>query len=70
LERKEAVTLLKELAHQLQLSPNMVIIESQKADHYQLKIKGEYSYEEIKLFLKNKGYSYEINKDYLIIYKT
>jgi hypothetical protein len=67
LERKEAVALLKELGNQLFVSPRMVLIECRKVDGCQLKIRGEYSYEEIELFLKNRGYSYEINEDYLTI---
>jgi hypothetical protein len=70
LERKEAVALLKEIGNQLLVSPRTVLIECRKADDCQLKIKGEYINEEIKLFLKNRGYTYEVNKDYLIIYKS
>jgi hypothetical protein len=70
LQRKEAVALIKELDNnQLLVSPNMVIIENQKAGHYQIKIKGEYNYKEIEIFLKNREYSYKISNDYLIIYK-
>ena len=68
MNRKEAIALLVELGtHQL-VSPNFVILEQRKIDNYQLKIKGNYNFKEIELFLKNKFCLEEIN-NYLVIFK-
>jgi len=64
--REESVTLLKELgAHQL-VSPIVVSIEQGLKDICQLKIKGDYDLQEMKIFLKDKFLVEEI-KDYILI---
>jgi len=66
MNRKEAVTLLKELGSKCLVQPTFVIIEHRNPDNYQLKIKGDYNLQEIGIFLKNR-FSIEENKNYLII---
>jgi hypothetical protein len=67
-KREESSALLKELATQQLVSPSFVIIERRLPDTYQLKIKGDYDLQEVKLFLKNK-FSVEENKDYIVIFE-
>ena len=69
MQRKEAVALLTELVAKGYVQPNLVSIDQRKPDSYQLKIKGNYDYSQIGLFLKNTVFSCEENKDYLIIFK-
>jgi hypothetical protein len=69
LDRKVTVALLKELGAEHLVQPLMVLVEQRKPDNYQLKIKGDYNTQEIELFLKNRGFSFEENNDYLIIFK-
>ena len=66
MNREESVSLLRELgAHQL-VSPIVVSIEHRFPDIYQLKIKGDYDLQAMRVFLKNK-FSVEENKDYIVI---
>jgi len=67
LDRKEATALLKELGAEHLVQPLMVLVDQKKPDNCQLKIKGEYNSKEIQVFLKNRGFSYQENNDYLII---
>ncbi len=68
LERKEAIALLVELGSYQLVSPDFVILEQRKLDRYQLKIKGNYNFKEIGLFVKNRFSLKEVN-NYLVIYK-
>ena len=67
LDRKEATALLKELDAEHLVQPLMVLVDQRKPDNCLLKIKGEYDRKEIQVFLKNRGFSYEENNNYLII---
>ena len=67
--RQEAIALLKELGDGGLIQPLFVIIEKQTKDKFQLKIKGSYDINQIDSFLKNRGFTYERSKDYLIIFK-
>ncbi len=68
LDRKEAIALLFELGSYQLVSPDVVILEPRKLDRYQLKIKGDYNFNEIGLFLKSKFCLKEVN-NYLVIFK-
>jgi hypothetical protein len=64
--REESVSLLRELGvHQL-VSPIVVSIGHRFPDIYQLKIKGDYYLQAMRVFLKNK-FLVEENKDYIVI---
>jgi hypothetical protein len=67
MNRKEAIALLSELGTNQLVNPNFVLIEERRPHVYQLKIKGDYCLQEIKLFLKNM-FSITENNNYLIIY--
>jgi hypothetical protein len=67
MNRKEAIALLSELGNSQLVYPNFVILEQRKTDNYQLKIKGNYNFQEIGNFLKNR-FSIEEIKNFLIIY--
>ena len=69
LDRKEAVAFLKELGDRELVQSIMVIIQQRPLDKCQLEIKGEYDPKQIEIFLKGRGFSYEENKDYLIVSK-
>ena len=69
MDRREAVALLKELGTEHLIQPSLVLIKQRTPDSYQLEIKGNYDSQRIEEFLNNKGFSYEENKDYLIIFK-
>lgn len=69
MDRKEAVALFTQLVTNGHVQPNLVSIEQKKPGKCQLRIKGNYDYSKIELFLKGKGYSYEECKEYLIIFK-
>jgi hypothetical protein len=69
LERKEAVALLKELGDKEHFEPLVVLVEQRKTNSYQLKIKGDYDLQLVSEFLKNRGFSYEENENYLLIFK-
>jgi hypothetical protein len=45
----------------------LVLVEQRKPEEFQLQIKGRYDYQEIEIFLKDRGFSIEENMDYLII---
>jgi hypothetical protein len=64
--REESVALLKELGDHQLVSPIVVSIEHGLPDAYQLKIKGDYDIQEMRVFLKNK-FLVEENKDYIVI---
>jgi hypothetical protein len=67
MHRKEAIALLSELGANQLVNPNLVILEQSKPDNYKLKIKGNYNFKEIEVFLKNR-FSIEEIKNFLIIY--
>jgi len=60
---------LKELGIEHLIQPSLVLIEQRKPDRFQLQINGVYDRPHVEVFLKNRGYSYEENQDYLIIFK-
>ena len=66
MKREESVALLKELGTRKIVSPIVVSIERKLPDTYQLKIKGDYDLQAMKMFLKDK-FSVEENKDYIVI---
>ena len=68
-DRKTAVALFKELCDKELFQPLMVVIEQRNADNYQLMVKGEYDVQQIELFLKGRGFSFEVYKNYLIIFE-
>ena len=71
LNRKEAITLLKELVAKNLVEPSYVSIDQRNQNRYQLKIKCNYYQEDIMQFAKNNGLFIEADKDqkYLVIYK-
>lgn len=69
MNRKEAVALFTDLVANGHVQPHLVLIEQKNPDKCQLKIKGDYDCQQIEIFLKDRGFSYEENKDYLIIFK-
>jgi len=69
LERKEAVALLKELGAEHLIQPSSVLIRQNTPDNYQLRIKGDYDRPLLEAFLKSRGFSYEENQDYFVIFK-
>lgn len=68
--RREAIALLKEVGNHELVQPTMVVVQQEKSDRYQLKIKGEYDTILIQKFLNNRRFSYKIQQDYLIIFKS
>jgi hypothetical protein len=68
-DRKTAVSLFKELCDKEFFEPLMVVIEQRNEDNYQLMVKGEYDVQQIELFLKGRGFSLEVCKNYLVIFK-
>jgi len=68
LDRREAVSLLKELGTEHLIQPSSVLIKQRTPNCYQLMIKGDYDLKEIELFLTNRNYCLEEKKDYLIIF--
>ncbi len=68
MQRKDAIALFTELVAKGYVQPNLVSIEQKKQDKFQLKIRGSYDSKPIELFIKNKGFLIEENKDYLIIF--
>jgi hypothetical protein len=67
--RKEAIALLRELGSCHLVNPNLVIIEQREPDKYGLQIRGDFNRQAIVFFLKNRNLSFEMNNDYLIIFK-
>jgi hypothetical protein len=67
MNRREAITLLRELGANQLVCPSYVILEQRKTDNYQLKIGGSYHFQEIGNFLKNR-FSIEEIRNSLIIY--
>ena len=68
MDREDAVALLKELGTRQLIQPSLVLIEKRNNDSYQLKIKGNYYLESVEAFLSSRGFSYEENKEYLVIF--
>ena len=69
MQRKEIVALFTQLIANGYVQPNLVSIEQRKPDKFQLKIRGYDYSREFGLFLNKKGFSYEENEGYLIIFK-
>jgi len=67
--RKEAIAILSELGSNQLVNPKLVIIEQREPDNYGLQIRGDYNRQLIVTFLKKKRLSFEMNNDYLIIFK-
>jgi hypothetical protein len=68
MKRAEAVGLLKELVAEQLIQPSLVLIEQRSPDGYQLQIKGNYNFQEIEMFVKDR-FSLEECKGYLIFNK-
>lgn len=68
MDRKEAIALLFELGTCQLINPCLVVLEQNKPDKYQLKIKGDYSFRDVAVFLKNRFCLKEVN-NYLVIFK-
>jgi hypothetical protein len=68
MKRTEAVALLKELGAEELIRPSLVLIEKRSSDGYQLQIKGDYNFQEIEMFVKNRFFLEE-SKGYLIFDK-
>lgn len=68
MNRKEAIALLVELGSNQLVNPDYVVLEEINPDIYQLKIKGNYTLQEIGSFLKDRFLLKEIN-GFLIIFK-
>ena len=69
MNRKEAIAILSELGSNQLVNPKLVIIEQREPDNYGLQIRGDYNRQLIVTFLKKKRLSFEMNNDYLIIFK-
>ena len=69
MKREEAVAILKELESEHLIQPSLVHLQRRTPDQYQLQMKGNFNCQEIDAFLRNRGFSCEENKDYLIIFK-
>jgi len=69
LERKAAVSLIKELGFWRLIKPFFVLIQRNEPNSYELQIKGYFSNEEIEEFLGNRGLEFEQHEDFLIISK-
>ena len=54
MKRTEAVALLKELGAEQLIQPTLVLIEQRSSDGYQLQIKGNYNFQEIETFVKDR----------------
>lgn len=67
MKRTEAVALLKELGAEQLIQPSLILIQ-QSPDGYQLQIKGNYNFQEIETFVKDRFFLEE-NKGYLIFNK-
>jgi hypothetical protein len=65
MKRTEAVALLKELGAEKLIQPTLVLIEQRNSDGYQLQIKGNYNFQEIETFVKDR-FLLEENKGYLV----
>ncbi len=66
MKREEAVALLKELGSERLIQPSLVLLEQKCPDSYELKIKGDYNLQEIRVFLNNRFLTEEF-KNYLVI---
>jgi hypothetical protein len=66
MKRAEAVALLKELGLAQLIQPSFVLIEQRFPDVYQLRIKGNYDFQEIGLFFNNR-FLIEEFENYLVI---
>ncbi|MGD0644795.1 MAG: hypothetical protein ABSA75_07810 [Candidatus Bathyarchaeia archaeon] len=68
MKRTEAICLLKELVAEQLIQPSLVLIEQKSPDGYQLQIKGDYDFQQIEMFVKDR-FSLEESKGYLILFK-
>ena len=69
MKRTEAVALLKELEAEQLIQPTLVLIEQRCPDRFQLQIRGDFNRQQIEIFLKKRHFSFEMNNDYLVIFK-
>jgi len=67
MKREEAVAILKELSSAHLIQPSLVLIQQKEPDKYQLKVKGDFSCQDIEIFLKGRGFSCEENNNHLVI---
>jgi len=65
MKRTEAVGLLKELVAEQLIQPYLVLIKQRSPDAYELQIKGNYNFQEIEMFVKNR-FALEECRGYLI----
>jgi hypothetical protein len=63
LDRKEAISLFTELVAHGLVTPSYVCIEQRKPDRHQLKIKGDYDFYAISIFVQAKNLVAEEDKD-------
>ena len=68
MKREEVVALLKELVAERLIQPSLVLVEQRSPDRYQLQIKGNYNFQQIEMFVKNR-FTLEESKGYLILDK-
>ena len=69
MKRTEAVGLLKELVAEQLIVPSLVLLEQSSPDSYQLEIKGNYDFQKIEMFVKNR-FSLEECEGYLTFNKS
>jgi hypothetical protein len=67
--RKEAISFLKELVENDLVLAFMVDIQRRTPNHYQLRIKGNYEPIGIRKLIKDRGFSYEVKQDMLVVFK-
>ena len=68
MKRGETVALLKELGAEHLIQPSLVLIQQRTPDNYQLQIRGNYDFQQIEMFVKNR-FALEESNGYLIFYK-
>jgi len=66
MKRKEVVGLIRELVAEQLIQPSLILIEQSSPDDYKLQIKGDYSLEQIEMFVKDR-FSLEKIDDRLIL---
>lgn len=65
MKRIEAVGLLKELVAEQLIQPSLVIIQEKSTERFQLQIKGNYDFQQIEMFVKER-FSLEESQGFLI----
>jgi len=67
MNRREAIALLGELNLNQLINPNLVVLEEKSAGFFQLRIRGDYSFKEIQMYLAGRFYLEE-NEGFLLIF--